>query len=197
MAPPASVQSAGCSLRLVLLSECFVCFVLPEKETIIELRADHFHESPFSRGKKSNFCTAGYLKIRFPVFLQVYWELLQSTQNSGLTDQSYLLAGDRVKALDRAEKGGAIVTSTCVNLPTQGRHLSTFVDCLFHHVIEMSLPQVCSALKAWEQFQPSIPSVCRIPPHCRRWRVRCDLPRRTSFPTTAPLLLPIGAEGRR
>ena len=52
VAPPASVQSAGCSLRLVLLSECFVCFVLPEKETIIELRADHFHESPFSRGKK-------------------------------------------------------------------------------------------------------------------------------------------------
>ena len=68
VAPPASVQSAGCSLRLVLLSECFVCFVLPEKETIIELRADHFHESPFSPREKSNYCTAGYLKIRFPVF---------------------------------------------------------------------------------------------------------------------------------
>ena len=51
---PASVQSAAV-LRLVLLSECFVCFVCPEKETIIELLRTTFHVSLFSQGKKLLF----------------------------------------------------------------------------------------------------------------------------------------------
>ena len=50
-------------------------------------------------------------------------------------DQSYLLAGHRVKALNRTEEGGAIIASTSIYLPAQGRHLVDKFDLLPYIVI--------------------------------------------------------------